>query len=309
MPTGDYLVQDVKGIKKSFDNSAKLSLEQYKALPIFTIETTDEFSEIFTSTEALTGVRELGEQETPDTLKLNDGRSVTITSKRFGGAIEVTSTDRVKMKDSSVKVQKYLTRQRDQLLKNITQVFVVGLHTFLNDAFAGASYLAPDGVALCGAHLNSSGGAWFTNSATPALASSAIDTAFATGGAFVDPSGNQDPKTWTHIVVKLGSAASRQAKKLFAFGIQPTAISDINIYKGELTIIETPYITAANAAFWFLFDLRVDASPLYAGITQSPAMQEPIRQNNGAIRSNVEGFWSQGIVNAPGNVWGSNGTT
>lgn len=309
MAVADYTVQDVKGIKKSFDNASRLTIEKYQNVPIFDIQVTDEYSEIFTSTEGMSGVIQLGEEQTPPTLKLEDGYSITLTSERFGAAIQVTSTDQVKMGDSTVKVRQFLTRQRDQILRTLKYKFLTQIHLMLNEAHDSTSdYLAPDGVELCGAHTWATG-TTFDNSATAALDSAAVDTAMEFGGAFTSADGKQMPQTYDTIVVKLGSAAARTAKKLFAEGITPTAVDDINIYEGEFTIIETPMITTANKLYWFMFDLSTYPTPLHAGITKMPRMEAPIVQNNGAVRSNVEGFWNQGINNIPFNVYGSTGAT
>ena len=310
MASADYVNQEIKGLKKSFDNGAKIIIETFMNLPVFDVQVTDEWSELFTSTESLSGVRELAEQETPDTLKLGDGYTVTLANKRFGGAIEVTSTDMNKFGDSTIKVQTYLTRQRDKLLKSAKNLFATSLHLFLNEAFdSGSDYLAPDAVELCGTHTWNSTGTTFSNAVTEALDETAVDNAMETGGAFVDAAGIPWVQNYNTIVVKKGSAAERQARKLFAFQISPVAVGDINIYEGEFKIISTPYITSTNKAYWFMFDLSEETSPLHAGITEMPTLKAPIKQNNENIRTNVEGFWDQGVTNMPYMILGSTGTT
>lgn len=305
----NYTLQAVKGIKKSFDNAASKSLLEYKDSRLFTFDMNNEWDEIFTSTEGLSGSKELSELETPPTLKLNDGRSVTLSNKRFGGAILVTETDRMKFKDNTTKIDTYLIRQRNQLLQDNRNLFLTNIFTMYNEAFDSTSdYLAPDGVELCGAHLDADDNSWYDNSATAVLSSGAVDAMEEFGGAFTDPEGKPMPLTYDTIVVKRGSDAARTAKKLFAFGIQPTAVNDINIYKGEYTIIETPYITSTNKKYWFAFDSRYEL-PLYVGIQKMPSLNEPITESNEAIRSNVTGFWKQGINNSPWCFYGSDGTT
>lgn len=98
------------------------------------------------------------------------------------------------------------------------------------------------------------------------------------------------------------------AKMLFANGISPVAVADINIYEGSKTIIETPYITSGNKNYWFAYATKdPNGNPLKIGIGEYPTLREPIRQNNEAIRSNCTGFWKQGIVNMPYAVFGSTG--
>ena len=310
MASADYINQEIKGLKKSFDNGSQLMIQQFMNIPVFNVQVTDQFTELFTSTEGLSGVRELSEQETPDTLKLQDGRPVTLVANRFGGAIEVTTTDMVKMKDGSIKVDTYMTRQRDRLLKANNQKMAVDLHRFFNEAFdSGSNFLAPDGVELCGAHTWSSGAAW-DNSDTQILDTGAVDTAEEYAGAFLDSEGDQMPLNFDTIVVKKGSAAERQAIKLFAENIVPDQVANINIYEGSYKIVATPYITSANTTNWFMFDSNIDdASPLYLGINKVPSLSDGIVQNNGNVRTNSEMFYKQGINNMPFAIYGSNGTT
>ena len=305
--SADFVLEEVKGIKESFDNGSRISIEKYMALPCFNIESTDEWSEIFNSTESMTGARELSEQETPDVATLEEGYNVTLTTKRFGSAIQVSETAMEKMDDTSTKVETFLMRERDRVLMDNKYLFVTEMHKFLNYAFATTYYAAPDAVALCGSHSwNTDGSTAWDNSATASLSTTAIDAAMLFGGAFTDAAGNPMPQTYDTIVVKLGSAPARMAKKLFAEGITPTHIDDINIYEGEMRIVETPWITSTNTNYWFLFDTK-RKSPLYMGIKKFPTMNEPIKQNNESVRSNVTGFWKQGINNMPFNVYGSTG--
>jgi len=310
MTSADYVLQAVKGIKKSFDNACKYKMEEYMKQGYLQFYNTSEVSEIYTSTEGMTGVQELAEVETPPSLALEDGFSVTITEKRFGGALVVPEkVYRRDGADSTWKVDKFVQRQRNQLLKTATQKLMTNSHLMLNEAFSSTSaYLAPDAVEVCGSHTWASGNT-FDNAVTEALDSDAYDTAWEYAGAYTDPAGKQDPLNWTHIVVKKGSAAHREAIKMFAKDIKPTAVNDINIYEGELTVIETPYITTANKLNWFLYDLSKETSPLAVGIGEFPTLREPIKEANEAIRSNCTGFWKQGVINMTHQIYGSTGST
>lgn len=308
--SADFTIQEVKGIKQSFDNGSRFAFEQLMTIPAFDIQSTDEWAEIFTSTEGLGGADELAEQETPAVNALDDGYSVTITTKRWGNAIEVTETAQQKMEDNTLKVRTFLERERDRLLRSVKYKFVTELHKFFNYAFATTYFAAPDTVALCGSHSwNTSGSSSWDNSATASLDTTAMDTAMEYGGAVVDGNGEETPVSYNVIIVKKASAASRMARKLFAEGIKPVAIGDINLYEGELLIVETPYISSTNKKYWFLLDTNIAVSPLYAGIKQFPTMQEPIKQNNEAVRANCTAFWKQGINDMPYNFYGSTGAT
>jgi len=305
----DYAIQAIKGIKEDFDNGAKDSLDMYKDNQIFDFYNTTEVFEIFTSTESMSGFKKLANSETPPILNLEEGYSVTIEENRFGGAILLDEpTYRRNKIDSTMKVDSYLTKKAAALLRSATKTFLDEAFLMLNDAFAGTYYLAPDGKAfIADDHTWNSGGT-FDNKATAVLSETSVDDAWEYAGAFKDAAGIESPLNWTHIIVKKGSAAARTAKKLFAESISPVAVGDINIYQGELTVVESPFISSTNKANWFLRDASLD-NPLKVGIGQYPTLREPIRLENEAIRSNITGFWKQGIVNMPFSWYGSNGTT
>lgn len=304
----EYVIQNMKGIKESFDNAASNKILEYKDANLFNMVDTSEIVEIFTSTEGMTGDKELGDLETPPVLTLEDGYSITLTEKRFGGAIILSESEYKRYaNDDTVMVPTFLERKRDNLLRSVTNSFLVNTHKLYNEAFLSTSeYLAPDGVEICGTHTWKSGGT-FDNAVTAVFSETAIDNAMEYAGAFTDPAGKPMPLNFDTIVVKKGSAAHREAVKLFAMGISPVAVSDVNIYEGEVTIIATPYITAANKTKWFLLDSTL-GNPLYVGIGQMPQMNEPIRESNEAIRSNVTGFYKIGVNNMPFAIYGSDGT-
>ena len=307
MTQADYALQQTKGIKKSFDNAIQEQIQSYFDNRIIDFYETSEVSEIFTSTEGLKGSKELSSLETPPSLALEDGYSVTLVEKRFGGAIVIPEGSyRRDGQDMTMKVDAYLQRQRNQLLKDNMHLLLTRAFLMINEAFdSGSDYLAPDGVELIGSHSWASGDT-FDNSATAVLSEGAIDTAMEYGGAFKDPSGKEMPLNFDTIIVKKGSAAERTAKRLYAFGIQPTQINDINIYFGEMIIVASPYILSSKKLNWFLRDSSLE-NPVIVGIGENPTMREPKIQDNEAIRSNVTGFWKQGIANIPFSWYGSTG--
>lgn len=311
MNSADYALQAVKGIKQVFSNAMDNMLDQYMDNRVIRFYGTNEVDEKFTSTEGLTGIRELAEEETPDSLKLQDGYTKTISEDRFGGALVLPErVYRRDGKDSTMKVKTYLESQRNQILMAAKNKLLNSAFYMLNNAFLStAETLAPDGVELCGTHTWATGGT-FVNEATAALDADAIDDMEEYAGKFTDPTDTDRP--WVHdfsvIVVKKGSANARMAKRLFALNISPISVGDINIYEGEKTVVETPYISYTNRNYWFARDLNIENS-VRVGVGEMPTMREPQVQANEAIRSNVTGFWKRGIVNLPHDWYGSNGTT
>ena len=306
--TYEYALQKVKGIKKSFDNAMANAIDQYRDNRIVDLYPTTEVFEIYTSTEGMSGVKELSNSETPPVLTLQDGYSVQITEKRFGGAIELDEEEyRREANDSSTKVQTALIRKRNKLMIAAKNYFLEEMFKFLNYAFATTYYAAPDAAALCATHTWKSG-TTFANNVTSKISQTAIDTLEEYGGAMVDAAGVPMPLDFDTIVVKKGSANEREALKLFAYGIKPTAVADINIYEGSKTIVSTPYITTANKNYWFAFASKdPNGNPLKIGIGEYPTLREPIKQNNEAIRTNCTFFFKQGIVNVPYSIYGSTG--
>lgn len=306
----EYVLHFVKGVKKSFDNAAAADILRYKDSRIFTFEDTTEWTEIFNSTESMDGAKELTETETPPTLTLDEGYQVSLSNKRFGGGIIITETDMQKAGDSTVLIKKFIERKRNGLLRSNRNLFLTNIFKMLNEAFdSGSAYLAPDGVEICGTHIwQTDGATGFTNKGTLPMSAEAIEALEEYGGAFTDAKGIPMPISFDTIVVKKGSKAAREAKKLFMLnGTTPTKVGDINIYEGEYTVIETPYITAANKTAWFAFSSQLE-NPLYVGISKMPALKAPIVDVNESVRTNATGFWKQGVNNLPFAVYGSTGT-
>jgi len=311
MTSADYVNEALKGIKEVYDNAMAASLEQFKENRAIAFYTTNVDDEIYNSTEGLTGIEALGEEETPPSLALEDGYTTTVSPARYGGAIVVPEKIYgIDKGDPTTKVDVYLRRQRDQLLKATQNKMIVDAFYILNNAHNASSLvLAPDSVELCGTHTWASGDT-FDNSATAALDADAIDDMEEFGGAFTDPTDTTRafPHNYDTIIVKMGSDAERMALKLFAFGISPISVADINIYKGTKTIVSSPYITPTNKAYWFGRDSRITNSVML-GVNRMPAMREPIKQNNEAIRSNVTTHYKRAIRNVPHDWYSGNGTT
>lgn len=311
MNSSNYLLQALKGIKEVFENASNAMIDSLKDNRIIHFYDSSADDDLFTSTEGLTGISDLGEEETPPSLFLEDGYQVTLSPTRFGGAIVVPEkTYKIDKGDATTKIDKYLEQQQRKALDATKNKLLTKAFYMLNNAFSSsAATLAPDSVELCGVHTWASGGN-FTNSATAALDADAIDDMEEYAGAFVDPTDTDQPfvHDFDTIVVKTGSDAARMAKKLFAFGITPISVADINIYVGEKTVVETPYITTTNKNYWFARATKYENS-VVLGINQSPTLNEPIKQDNEAIRSNITAFAKRGLRNMPHDWYGSTGTT
>jgi hypothetical protein len=227
----DYAYHAVKGVKESFDLAAAASILEYKDARIFAFEDTQEWTEIYNATEGLTGAKELSDAETPPTLDEEEGYQVSLSNKRYGAAIEITETDLMKAGDSTTMIDKFLERKRNDVLTDVRNYFLEDIFLMLNDAFSGTYFLAPDGAALCATHTYRSTSTTFANNVTTVFGQDAIDDLEEYGGAFQDATGKPRPLTFDTIIVKKGSDAAREAKKLFGmYNMTPTSVADINIY-------------------------------------------------------------------------------
>lgn len=306
--TSDYVNLAIKGLQEPFKLALQTNLEQYKGNPFIKFYNTTEYAEIFSSLEGLSGSRSLGELETPDVVSLEEGYNTTLSAGRNGLGMVVSETTMIKLGDNTTKIDAYLMEQRNQLLKTVSRNVMTDAFYAYNHAFdTGSVVNAPDGLELCATHTYKGGGT-FTNEVTSVLSESAIDTAWEYAGAFTDQAGKEMPLNWTAIMVKKGSAAAKLAKQMFgATNMVPTSYNDINVYAGELTIVETPFITTANKLNWFLIDENIMESPVVLGMVKTPTFNDPIKEDNESIRSNVTGFWKFGITNLPINIYGSTG--
>lgn len=308
MPAPNTALSETKAVKKAFDLASRLVIENYINVGFLGVTTTTEWNEIFNSFESLSGTRQLAELEAPDVNKLEEGYQVSLTPNRFGNSIQVSETEQVKMKDSTILVRQYLNKQKNELLRDIKNKVAIDVHAPLNDGFTGATYLAPDSVAMFGTHSwNTTGASTWENKTTSKLSIAAWDAVEAYGGAFTDAAGKQFPINFNTIVVKKGGAASRIAIKQFANQITPVAVGDINIYEGTVKVIETPYITDTDHWFAYSEDLS-DANAMYTGINKMPTMGEPFIDKNLAVTSPVTGFWKTGLVALPIAWYGGDGT-
>lgn len=269
---------------------------------------TSEFTEIFNTRESFSGTKLLAEDEAPALAGGIEGYQISLTAQRYGLGVKFTETDYQRAKDNTTLVETIIESKRNILLIDVTNQLIQSGFGMLNDAFAGASYLAPDAAALCATHTWKTSGTTFSNAGTAALSTISVDAAIEWAGALVDAAGHPMPINLDTLIVKKGSPNAVMAKRLFANGIQATQINDINIYEGTVKIIETPYITSANKNFWFMLDSAFE-SPLYVGIYKMPSLNDPIKETSESVRINATGYYKVGINNMPFMVYGSNGTT
>jgi len=302
----DYTNLAIKGLQEPFKLAVQNRLEKYMELEFINFGSSTEYDKIYSSLEGISGFRKLGELETPDVKSLEEGYNTTISAERGGLGMNVSQTTMVRAKDDTTKIDAYLMEQRDQLLKTVVNGLMVDAFAPYNEAFSSTTYLAPDGVCLCGTHTYKGGGT-FTNAQPDEFGEEAIDKAWEYAGAFTDQSGKPMPLNFTAILVKKGSKVAKAAKQYFASGISPVAVNDVNIYEGEVRVVETPYITDANKKNYFFIDSNIMKSPVVLDVVEYPTFQDPIKEKNESITSNITGYWRNGIAVLPINIYGGKG--
>lgn len=304
----DYTNLAIKGLQEPFKLAVQNRLERYLDIEFINFGSSSEYDKIYSSLEGVSGFRKLGELEVPDVKDLSQGYNTTISAERGGLGMNVSQTTMVRAKDDTTKIDAYLMEQRDQLLKTVANGLITDAFAPYNEAFSSTSYLAPDGICLCGTHTYNGGGT-FVNAKADEFSEDAIDAAFEYAGDFTDQSGKPMPLNFTSILVKKGSAVAKAARQYFASGISPVAVNDVNIYEGEVRVIETPYITTANKKNFFFIDTNIMASPVVLDVVEYPTFQEPMKQANESITSNITGYWRNGIAVLPINILGFKGAS
>lgn len=302
----DYTNLAIKGLQEPFKLAVQNRLESYLDIDFINFGSSTEYDKIYSSLEGVSGFRKLGEVETPDVKSLEQGYNTTISAERGGLGMNISQTTMVRAKDDTTKIDAYLMEQRDQLLKTVAHGLITDAFAPYNEAFASTTYLAPDGICLCGTHTYNGGGT-FTNAKANEFSETAIDLAWEYAGDFTDQAGKPMPLNFTAILVKKGSAVAKAARQYFASGISPVAVNDVNIYEGEIRVIETPYITTANKKNFFFIDTNLMASPVVLDVVEYPTFQEPMKQANESITSNITGYWRNGIATLPVNILGFKG--
>jgi len=311
MALQDTTYSEVKGVRKAIDFGTKLAIDDFIALPYLGVERTNEKVKIINSYEGMSGTRKLAKWEEPDTNALQEGYETETERERYGNGFMISEDDQEDMKDSTILVKEFVAKQARALMIDIKSRLAVDTHAIMNDAITGATFTGPDAVALGGTHSwRTSGASTFANNTTAKLTPTAWDDVVAYGGSFKSADGKPDPRNFDTVIVAKGGAASRLALKMFAEGISPVAIGDINLYEGSVKVYQDPYLDNTN--YWYAFDSKrasMIGNSMVTFINKDPVMHEPIVEKNRAVSTSVTGYWKSNIVALPTEWYVSSGTT
>jgi hypothetical protein len=302
-----------KSIRNSFFLQSMEAIENSAAARWMDISDTTEYTESYTSTEAVDLPSYLNEGQVLPTVDLGKGYKATFDSAEVGSKIKYTYKARLKAKDSTETLLKDINDLKNGAIYGLYTFFEQQTHRLLNEAFVTTNFAAPDGKALCANdHTRNSTGTTFDNLlAASALDVSVVDTVEKTGGAFVDAQGQPMSQMFNKIIVKKGGKAAQAAKRIFGYAskdqFRPTSIGSLNIYEGAYTIIETPWITS-NTAYFFMSDAEMSnlKNPLFAHFMERPKIQGDMEDDDALNRFMKYAYsFKFGIRNLPFNVLGS----
>jgi len=269
-------------VKASFVQYSKEAVEQSVFSKMFNVSNSNDYSKGYTSTEGGDEVAYFNEDENLKDIKNEEGYEVVSTSEEFGWKITISKKEKLNAKDETTLFNK-IVDEKVPLLMNRMRMFIERQGVkLLNDGFAGAEFLAPDGNAIFAAHTWKSTGATFTNKhASNIVAGEAALTALeAYSGDFKDANWLEFPINLNTLWVKKGWSASVSFRKTLAGDnkLTATTIGDVNIYNnGTYTLIETPYMTSSTA--WFAQDRGQDNS-FVMDFIQDPMLEDRITREN-----------------------------
>jgi hypothetical protein len=293
-----------RDIQKNYTDHSREAMENSAFSKIFEVRNTNEYTTNITSTESMKRPTWLTESQEPVTNRLEKGFKVTLVAQKFGQKLVISEHAREKAKDNMEKLAEHIATEMETATIGTYDFMEQEAHRVLNFATTSTYYVSPDGQPMISAnHLwNSTGATWSNLMASAPLTASVVDAAAAYGGAFVDAEDKPLPLNFDTIVVKKGGAASRAAKKLFGIGTSnqymATTIGGVNIYFGEMTIIETPYLTNGNAYF-FLDMSGKYGNPFLFDIVKAPTVADIIAESNGDYVYPYSAFIKIGIQKQP----------
>lgn len=316
--TAKYADQQIKGVKEDFLKASMVATEQSYAKQILKMYDTDEYTEIFTSSEGTSKPEWFDERENLVEQEKDEGYKTTFESREFGHKIVISKKARLKIKDNTTKFNKLVNDKFKQAINGMYSFIEINSHDLLNNGF-NSTYLAPDGENLFSTTHSYKNGTTFDNVLTNSMGVAAFDELSQKGWNFKDSQGEPNPKKYNTIVVKEWSTAAQNAKKTltatYSGQYQTSTIGDLNIYKiNEYTIIESPYIQDSTNftadTGYFAFDNREkDFNSLFMSFVQRPMVEERVQDG-----SNLDWIypWTAsmkfGIRTLPTNIVGFDGT-
>jgi hypothetical protein len=290
---------------ESFDLESTEALENSAINVLFNVSDDTDYSKGYTSLEGGTGVDYFGESANINDVSNKEGYSVVLVSDEFGGKIVVTKKEMNNVPDATTLFDKVITKRTTTLVSDTANFLEVQSMQMLNLGFT--TQLAPDAVAIFGAHTYKSTGAAFDNSSTTAAGEAALTELEQYAGAFTDANGKPVPFSPKTLIVKKGGTAETAFRKVLAGDskMQSATIGNVNVYNnGDYTLISSPFVTSDTA--WYAMDNRKD-NALIVDFIKRPSLNPRITRENLDEVTIQDGSFRFGCVELPIFWYGSTG--
>lgn len=310
--------------------SSKLIEKNLFAKNLVDIYDTTSSEEVFTSTEGMKTATFRDESGNIQEADIGKGYRVTVEWQEYSIKVRLSSKALIQMQDDKTKLSTYIMEQAEEATRAMLRVQEHEGHRFFNQAFTTASTLnaftlrsasivCPDAEAVISNSHAYNSGATFDNYLTVgALTPAVLRSVDQAGANFTDAKGNPMPLKYRKIVVKMGSDTAHVAKQI----LNVRAVADqfetstltgssgvvYETYEGW-QIIESPYLTNANAYFFMIDYDSIDApikNPLFMSHEQRPTrLETTFDSDNGDIVVPYNGLLKLGVRNLPIGICGT----
>lgn len=313
LTVGEFNSLFSKNIKESFHNQSMEAEKNSAYAQFFDVSDTTEYTSSYTSTEGVELPTYFDEGEVLGDTKIWKGYKVSYSAREFGKFISITKRSRLEARDSTESIAKIAQKQKKSMLiamKTFLEKEMAGVMDYANASSASYKILSPDLAPIAGTHTWQSTGTTFSNAlGTLDLSLTNLATIDAYAGSFVDSQGIPMPLTFNKIFVKKGGAASKKAKTLFASKnaqgqYTVAALTDINIYEGMVTVIETPWMASGNDYVFVAStqDLGLE-NPFFCEFIERPTVGETFTEQKNLTRETpVTASFKFGLKNLPINA-------
>lgn len=288
---GEFNADFAKSIKEHFDNQSWEAVVNSAYSKIFDVSDTTEYTASYISTEGVDLPDYFDEGEPLKNSSIGKGYKVTYDSAEFGHKMAITKKARLKVGDSTEKVAEIANKQKNAAIiamNTFLEKEMCALLDYTNASNASYKILSPDLKPLASAtHTWNSTGTTFDNDfgTDPIDIDHAADVV-SYGASFVDSHGTAMPLNFNTIFVKKGGTASRQARSVYSsrnaqWQYQVTSIGDINLYAGEVNVVEIPWMSSGNDYVYMadIEGMNIE-NPLFCEFVQRPQAEGVFKEND-----------------------------
>lgn len=305
-----------KSFKEYFDNQSQEAIRNSAYSKIFDVSDTNEYTTSYISTEGSDMPAYFDEAEPLKRSSTGKGYKVTYSKAEFGKIMSITKKARLVAGDNTEAVGKIANKEKNSAIITMNTFLEQECRSLLgytNGSNASYKILSPDLLPLySSSHVWNSTGATFDNDrGTEAISVASAALIKAYGGAFTDAQGAAMPLNFNKIYVKTGGAAAAQAKAVYASRnaqgqFTVTNLVDINIYSGEVQVIEIPRMTSGNDYVYVADSSAIGIdNPLFVEFIQRPMAEGTFKEtDNLSWDMPYSCSFAYGIKNLPFNIIG-----